>query len=124
MLRTFVVRAAKEDGKADSLEALAIFVGKIASVLLEKGVAHNLVATKDAVYILPRQFETHNASKYTRSGFVELVGVAICRDEEGFAEMKAELYEKVFEEEVSLVLKQFNDLKDSILRALQTKETK
>ena len=121
MVRGFVARPAEDRSKLNLLEDLAAFVWKIVSVLLEKLIAHNLLITGEGVFIFPRKFHAYCQNPYLKTGFGDLMGAAICKSEEGFDKITTELYEKVFQEEVSLELTQFTELKDEILRSFKSK---
>ena len=121
MARSFVVRPTEDRSKLNLLEDLAAFVWKIVSVLLEKEIPHNLLVVGEDVFILPRKFGTYKQGQYVYSGFVEFMGAAISDSDKSFNEITPEIYEKIFQEEVSLELTQFTELKDEILRNFKSK---
>lgn len=85
--------------------------------MLEKEIPHNLIFADlgQTIYIIPRQHESLHQNETMKCAWMEVAGLAICRDEETYNTITTKSFEEILAAQVSLDEKEFNEIKEASL---------
>ncbi len=103
--------------KGEIYKSLAFVSGTICNTLLEKNVPHNLIFSNNGktIYIIPRQFHHFQDETKMKAAFMEIAGVAICRNQELYEKITATEFEEILKKDVCLEDDKFNKIRDDML---------
>jgi len=115
-VRGFVLKPFEEKAElGDIYSSLSFVAGTITNYLLEKEIPHNLVFSDlgQTIYIIPRQHESNHQNEAFKCAWLEIAGLAVCRDEETYNIITPKTFEEVLTSQVSLSEKEFDDIKEN-----------
>lgn len=122
-VRGIVLKPIEENADlGDTFSSLSFVAGTITNYLLEKSIPHNIIFSDvgTTVYIIPRQHEDNYKTKAMKSAWLELSGLIVCRDAETYDKISKEGFEEILREQVSLGEKEFNEVKEDVLKVFKT----
>ena len=115
-------KAEMEISTIDNLyqNSIAHITNLILSKLIDKGIAHNLILTKQGTifYLVPRKFKKKEHKFNTC--WNDLSGLITCKDENDYDNISEEEINKFFKDEVSLDENIFNELNDIIIKLVDS----
>jgi len=122
--RTFVIRPIDKNADiGDIYSSLSFAVGALTNILLDKNIPHNIFISEKGycIYITPRIYEKDVHDDNMKCAWLEIAGVAICRNKKFYESITQEVFEKILQTEVSLSDKDFDELKSTIIKFFKTK---
>lgn len=122
-VRGIVLRPIEEKAElGDVYSSLSFVAGTITNYLLENAIPHNIVFADVGmtIYIIPRKHEDEHKWKSMKSAWLELAGLIICRDEEAYNTVSQKSFEDVLRDQVSLPEKEFDKIKEDVLKVFKT----
>jgi ATP adenylyltransferase/5',5'''-P-1,P-4-tetraphosphate phosphorylase II len=117
-VRGFVLRPIEENAElGDIYSSISFVAGTITNYLLEKLIPHNLIVADKGltIYIIPRQHEDTYKIKSLRCAWLEIAGLALCRDEETYNTLTKKGFEEILTNHVSLTEKEFGDIREHVI---------
>jgi len=106
------------DDIGDIYSSLSFVAGAITNLLLDSNIPHNILVSDKGtcIYISPRIYEKDIKDDNMRCAWLEIAGVAICRNKKFYESITKDEYEKVLQTEVSVSEKDFNDVKERVVK--------
>lgn len=95
--------------------------GQIISVLMKDQIPHNVVVVDGGIstFIFPRKYEIFKKEVNISPAWIEIVGIAVCRQKEAFSELTTEQFEEILYDEICVSEEFFGKIKESILSILK-----